>query len=123
MRTKYVLGIVVALFISLSYANPAPAANYLTAPVITLADNAKSVIVRPAKWPSSAKASFKWLLNGKVVTGSKLSFTPTAKQKGATLQYSESSGKTTVLSNKYVIGQVFIASEISIAFTDDSKKY
>lgn len=122
MRTKCVLGIVVALFISLSYVNPVSAADYLAAPVITLADNAKSVIVKPAKWSSSAKASFKWLLNGKVVTGSKLSFTPTAKQKGATLQYSESFGKTTVLSNKYVIGQVFIAGEISIAFTDESKK-
>jgi len=120
MRSRVIWGLVAILFSSLSFSTPAPAAGAVTNPVIALSSNAKSVTVTPGKWSAGTKTTYAWLLDGKAVAGSRLSFTPTSKQKGKTLQYKEMSGKLQALSNTYTIGQVFLSGAISIAFTDET---
>ena len=118
---RVLAGLVAALFISINYSTSAPAASLISQPVIALAANAKTITATPARWSGATTTSFSWLLNGKAVAGSRLSFTLTSQQKGKVVQYKESSGKTVTYSNKYVIGQVYVSGALSIAFTDDSQ--
>ena len=119
MKTRLVYGLIAALLLSSLTIQPATAApTVVKAPSISLAANGKSVTATPAQWSTTAKSSFKWLLNGKAVSGAKNAFTPTTKQKGSTLVYVESLAGVTSRSNSLVIGQVFLKGVASIAFTD-----
>ena len=116
--TRYVIAML--LILQFSTAPSRASESIQKPPVITLAANGKTINATPAKWSSKVKSSYTWLLNGKKVSGSKLSYVPTAKQKGSKLRYVETAGKIVSQSNIIVIGEVFIAGPATITYTDST---
>ena len=94
------------------------AGQVLKAPVITVASNGKTITAIPAQWASGAKSTYKWLVNGKKASGSKNTFSPTAKQKGSKVQYVESVGGVNSPSNIIIVGQIFVSGAASLTYTD-----
>jgi len=96
------------------------AGQVLKAPVITLASNGKSISATPAQWSSAVKSSYKWLVNGKKVNGTKSTFTPTAKQIGGKVTYVETAGGINSQSNVIVVGQISLTGTTAIAYSDST---
>ena len=105
--------------------SPAVSSELLNAPAINYADNSGvSFIATPAKWSTSSKATYQWLVNGKIVAGAKkLTFKASANQKNQSIQFKEVAGGKTAASVVGKIGQVIVNVVPRVSFTEVSNTF
>ncbi len=123
---KIFLSMCVALTLTspLTYAASIPAV--LRAPTITISSDAKIVTAVPAKWSVPVKSVFQWLINGKSITGKKLTINLPSNFAGGTVKFMESvksaSGKTiSTSSNLLQVTSISLVGDTHIDFTDQTK--
>jgi beta-glucanase (GH16 family) len=102
--------------------SPALSSEILKAPAINYADNSGvSFIAIPAKWSTTSKSTYQWLVNGKSIAGAtKLTFKASAKQKNQSIQFKEVAGGKTASSVIGKIGQVIINLAPKVSFTEST---
>ena len=113
-----------ALTLSLGL-SPAISDVSVTPPAISYADSSGlSFIATAAKWPAPSKATYQWLVNGKIVAGAnKLTYKASAKQKNQSIQFKEVAGGKTATSVVGKIGQVIVNVVPRVSFTEASNTF
>lgn len=108
---------------------PADAAEKpLNAPVISYAGTGYSFKASPAKWSDNGLSSFKWLIDGKAISGAQsLSVKIPATKKGSKIKFSEThqfeNGSSTIsTSNELTVGKIFLSSQLTIRINPDNDK-
>ena len=106
----------------------ATSSSMVTAPSIAPIAKGMTVLATPARWSSTVKSTYKWLLSGKAISGAtKTTYVFTTKQRSKSLQFIETAtfpdgtslqGKSNIIT----LGQVFVAGELTIDFKDDQHK-
>ena len=105
---------------SLVSAQAATTIKPINAPVISYSSNGFSFKAIPAKWPDNGLSSFKWVLDGKTISGAQsLSVKVPTSKKGSKIKFSEThqleNGTTsTSASAELIVGKVYLASTIVI---------
>ena len=100
----------------------------ISAPAISYSSNGFSFKAVPAKWSDNGFSSFKWTLDGKVISGAQsLSVKVATTKKSSKIKFSEihqfeDGTSITSTSNELVVGKVYLADQVVIRVnpTDDS---
>lgn len=115
-------------FFVLVSAQAATSQKPLTAPVITYSGNGFAFKATPAKWADNGPSSFKWLLDGKTISGAKsLSAKVASSKAGAAIKFSEThlfddGTSATSVSNSLTVGKVFLSEQIVIRINPEDDK-
>ena len=115
-------------FSALVSAQAATSQKPLTAPVITYSGNGFAFKATPAKWADNGPSSFKWLLDGKTISGAKsLSAKVASSKAGAAIKFSEThlfddGTSATSVSNSLTVGKVFLSEQIVIRINPEDDK-
>ena len=114
------LAVLVTAGATLVSAEAATSVKPINSPVISYSSNGYSFKATPAKWSDNGLSSFKWVLDGKAITGAQsLSVKVPTSKKGSKLKFSEihelEDGTTSTASSaELIVGKVYLANKIII---------
>ncbi len=114
------LAILVSAGATLVSAEAATPVKPINAPVISYSSNGFSFKATPAKWSDNGLSSFKWVLDGKTISGAQsLSVKVPTSKKGSKIKFSEThqlenGTSSTSASVELIVGKVYLANKIVI---------
>ena len=114
------LAIIVNAGSSLVSAEAVTPVKPINAPVISYSSNGFSFKAIPAKWSDNGLSSFKWVLDGKTISGAQsLSVKVPTSKKGSKLKFSEThqfenGTSSTANSTELIVGKVYLADKVII---------